>query len=388
MKIYYKFGIHIVDDENKLHILCDPAATRSNSESQDPPLENKDEIVKEAYKDVNYIFVSHAHGDHIDMIHLFHNTNIPVYTHEMSVTLRPNSFTLTNFKFIKENQTILIEHNDNFKIKVEALTSGHCGGSLMFLFTINEQTILFTGDINSEKTYTSNRPIPIVCDVLIMEATFGKPEHTFPERSLVYTQIDEFLKKYIKDEKKSVILFGQGLGKLQDIVKFLNVLNYSDIYLDQYAYKMTAIYGTFYKPVGKYQKLYERLIIPTPSILTLTINSGYSTKDVQNILETYGLPFDTPIAYLSGWSNSQNNSENTENLHEVNREFNEIVSYFPNVSFYAISAHSGYSDLRYFADACQSQAVCLFHGCSAEFADDLNQGDYIAYDLHKQIYEF
>lgn len=379
MEIYYEYGIHIVSKTIGIHILCDPASTKSNSEKQNKEIPKEKELanIKKAYEAVNIIFVSHGHADHIDLLSNFANTKIPVYAHPMTISFKNTNFIDIIYKQIKEGEMIKLN-----QLNVKAYPSGHCGGSLMYLFELEGKKILFTGDLNMENTYATSRPSHVICDVLIMEATFGKKEYKLPSRESIYKDIELFINQKFNENKKNIILYGHGLGKIQDIVKFLNSKNINSLYLDAYSYQINQIYDVNYKKLGTYNKLSNYWIIPEKSILCLSMHLGYNTKSIIDIMQEFGLNPDTPIAYLSGWGNDDNTEKANEDKTDIEKELDEIKENFNDVSFFPLSSHSGYDQLLYFVDACECSKTCLFHGFSKDFALSLSTLGYNAIDIH------
>jgi len=191
-------------------------------------------------------FLSHCHTDHMqgfDALAIFLKNksqgtriNNKLYCSEIS-----KSFVLAKYPKIpskmivdlvpNEPKTVHVyDSNEIYKLRVTALPSNHCPGSIMFLFErldsdmIPLKRILYTGDFRFDDPDVSltsltalhdkdNNPIDI--DEMYLDTTFCSPEYlTFPTRHEAKETIWELCQKWIKrngmfktTRSKHVILF-------------------------------------------------------------------------------------------------------------------------------------------------------------------------------------
>lgn len=181
-----------------------------------------------------YLFLTHAHTDHVV------NTSQTTFATKETISLLENRFSVNKFDFqeIKYNQKTKISTD----LYVTALNAGHILGSSMFLFEDETTSLLYTGDFNTQPSLLLSPAKPIHADYLVVDSTFGREEFGIRERSLVYDELYENIKKDLK-ENKYVILAGYSLGKNQEIISFLNkYLNIIPL-VDKETYRYSKIYN-------------------------------------------------------------------------------------------------------------------------------------------------
>lgn len=382
--IWYNQGTHI--RLNGIHILCDPTfTTDEHPEWEEYQSMRKKAAMNNDYSDVDLIVVSHGHADHCDRLGYFSETHITVLAHPMTMDLKGSLF--ADFPNSKE-----MRDGDKFEfegIKIYAHDSGHCGGSLMFLFEIDDIRILFTGDLNTQVTSSTYPARPIPCDILIMEATFGDPKYKFPSRDQINMEIYQFLHDNFK-EKDVVLMFGQALGKVQEIVKLIRGFRDQDIkiLLDGYSYICTQSYERNYGEIkekinhfgkdiheGKKQAYIQINDAFDPTRKTLVLShmaKDALLEDIPSLFRKFGL-IDPPIVLLSGLSD--------DILRDVLDMYNPIV--------YKISNHADYESLVRFAKRCQAEKVCVFHGKAKTFKKEAEKELNVPiYYLHGERCEF
>lgn len=161
------------------------------------------------------ILISHAHKDHTAG---FSALKPKKYATHQTVEIYEaySGRKVTNVKRLKYGEKVRIED-----FEVTAYNSGHILGSAMFKIETEEETIVYTGDLNCVNTLVTKAATPFRCDVLIIEATYGKPDLVFPKREKVYRWIVEWVLRKIK-EKKVPVFYVYPIGKSQEIIKVLN----------------------------------------------------------------------------------------------------------------------------------------------------------------------
>jgi putative mRNA 3-end processing factor len=97
--------------------------------------------------------------------------------------------------------------------------SGHILGSAQILIE-SEKTVAVTSDFKLQDSIVQKGALPLECDILVIETTFGQPCYSFPERESIYAQIGSFVKE--KSKQGFVVLAGYSLGKAQELTKAVN----------------------------------------------------------------------------------------------------------------------------------------------------------------------
>ena len=158
--------------------------------------------------------LSHSHADHIGGLKKANHIIATSGTFDTWGARGNNTF---------KNKT-LIRIGDMFGqigVNITALNAGHVLGSTMFYLEFNDGLrVLYTGDFNNVDSMVHTAAEPIEADVLITEATYGKPEWVFPERQGVYDNILDAATKVI-DEGRIPFFSAYSLGKSQEAIALL-----------------------------------------------------------------------------------------------------------------------------------------------------------------------
>jgi len=193
-----------------------------------------------APKDVDYLFLTHAHIDHIGRLpelihHGFHGEII--CTHPTKAMLLPMLRDALSFSDFGEDQSRRLlekidelswgfEYRQVFRLKhgaeFELGHAGHILGSCFIRLTIAGQSIIFSGDLGSINTPLVCDPDPPgPCDLLVMESTYGDKLHE--GRDQRQAKLSEALAKALKDNGK-VLIPAFALGRTQEILYGLDRL--------------------------------------------------------------------------------------------------------------------------------------------------------------------
>lgn len=144
--------------------------------------------------------VSHAHMDHLTS-----SAYMTRETHSIMKVRRPRC------------RGIPCEYNTPYEINgfdVTFYPAGHVFGSAM----VKVGDLLYTGDFNPQQGYTCGRAHPIRTRILVVESTYGTPDHTLPKKSVVYRE----LVNWIREEPARVVIAAYAFGKAQEIIALLN----------------------------------------------------------------------------------------------------------------------------------------------------------------------
>ncbi len=105
---------------------------------------------------------------------------------------------------------------------IEVLNAGHVLGSTMFRIIFDDgKSVLYTGDFNIVDSLVHKGARPVEADILVLDATYGRPEYVFPERHHIYSEIIQTVESIL--ERGLIPMFkAYSLGKSQEIIALLN----------------------------------------------------------------------------------------------------------------------------------------------------------------------
>jgi len=162
----------------------------------------------ESKVDADFIFISHAHLDHMPLEETVTPTICSNFTKEMIQYRR-------NFEMIN---SINFDSFDINKIHLRQLNSGHIIGSTSLLIETKNKKIFYTGDIcDKYRFHLKAAEIP-KSDIMIVESTYGNPFYKLPSITEVVENSNKWIKSCL-EEKNSVVLMGYPLGKAQILTK-------------------------------------------------------------------------------------------------------------------------------------------------------------------------
>ncbi len=232
LEIYKKSGTHVI--LNKTHLFIDPLS----------------------YLDADYIFVSHAHGDHIN-IRVLEDFSQPIY---MSFPTWEILKERSKKDFIQQNNIHFVNNGDEFKlngIKIQVFDAGHCIGSLQFKITYKQKVIIYTGDFCLEPRMGMQKGTIIKGKnaILITDSTYADKKYVFPTRLEIYRDILKWTDSVLKTHNTAII-FARKLGTGQELTNLINnsTLN-CDICVHPSIFYHNLIHDNYY-PLGNF--VYQR----------------------------------------------------------------------------------------------------------------------------------
>ncbi len=266
-------------------------------------------------------FVSHGHTDHLP-------------TAMTGKQLLCSDVTLKMLQHrVKRKNPVTLFQDDSF----EMIPSGHTLGSKML--HLKEHCILYTGDMNPEKSYCGEAKY-VRCKTLIIESTFGNPRYVFPKRTEVLKEIVDFVKG-----QEQVMFDVYPFGKAQELCYLFD------------KHKIPFWIG------DSVQKIHE----------TLNLGFRYETNDASVVIGT-GDEMNGLMAGCSGWA--------------VDAGFAQRFRFDHS---FVLSNHADFPHLLSFVKKCKPETVLTFHGFAEGFAAELRKEGFNAYPLsnsERQLFHY
>lgn len=264
--------------------------------------------------------ISHAHSDHL-----------PSSFKSLSVICSPETK-----DFVRARKKKDVDMCSDRVVK--QLEAGHIAGSRMFMVQ-GESSILYTGDFCTREKENTDAARPHKCDVLITEATYGKPHYVFPDHHEIMSVVRDWLGEILRHDGLAV-LYAYPLGKSQELaaaLKDLPVVFHPTIaennrILRKHGYDLPAEEFDAHKT--------------RPPFVYITSGMG---KDYARVLSLRKKGAKT--AAFSGWA-----------LDRQFMHFSDLDEAFP------VSDHCGFDELSAFVKKCDPRVVFTTHGFAKEFA--------------------
>ncbi|MCW4050080.1 MAG: MBL fold metallo-hydrolase [Candidatus Bathyarchaeota archaeon] len=180
-------------------------------------------------------FVSHAHADHAAAFK--HPEREKYATTETYRLLEAMGWKrLDNLNQVKVGDTVKLD-----EIEVKIHNSGHVLGSVQFEVNTPEGTVLYTGDMCTENTFTMDPATPVECDLLIIETTFGAPMFQFPKRNEIAVEVYQWAVNTVINGRIPTFKT-DSIGNAQEIISILNKYTNLPVVTTKSATKVTDVY--------------------------------------------------------------------------------------------------------------------------------------------------
>ena len=154
-----------------------------------------------------FCVVSHAHSDHVA------SHNVPVMT--------KGTFSLLK-DYYRKSDPVVVDYGEEIEYSGFSLSfypAGHCLGSAQILVKDKSTglRVVYTGDYKMTPSPVNEDSSVIPCDVLVLDATYGKTQYIFPNESEIIQTVAEILNGWFLEGYRP-ILEGWKLGKAQEIL--------------------------------------------------------------------------------------------------------------------------------------------------------------------------
>jgi putative mRNA 3-end processing factor len=288
----------------------------------------------------DYIFVSHAHIDHMHTPSRGERIIASSATTELA---RARGYDLGETKEESEG--------------VELLDSGHILGSRSI--RIGDE-VYYTGDASGRVRGFLGKCRTRKSRILVMETTYGSPEYVFPPTAKLVREVNTLISSAY-DRGVPVVLMGYPLGKAQLLSYFFSSWD-PMIYHDSVARmnKIHVAHGVELKPGRSFDPTTDLDRLPRgPWVMVSPMASGRS-RVMAHLKKKYG----AILVAFSGWA-----------LGSGYRYTMGADYSFP------LSDHCDYQELVRLVEAVSPEMVYTVHGFAAEFAQDLRRMGFSARPL-------
>lgn len=238
-------------------------------------------------------------------------------------------------------------------VKIKLLNAGHVLGSAQLLVETDGKSFCYSGDFKLEDSLTLKGAEIPQCDSLVMEATYGHPRYSFPNRLEVCQEIATWTKKEL-GRGRSVVLGGYSLGKAQEMVKLCNeFLGVSPLVSDS-IHAINQVYKSHGVPLewihtesDEAQKLLER----HEAFVAILPSNQVSWNLAATLEKVHGRKFSTAVG--TGWA--------------LDHRFTGVDKAF------CLSDHADFNQLAEYAERSGAKQVYCAFGKNEELAAHLRE---------------
>jgi Cft2 family RNA processing exonuclease len=281
-------------------------------------------------------FVSHAHSDH-------------VRRHE-TVVGTPETIELCRLRTgVKE--AVALPYGEEREIGsavIELFPSGHIHGAAQIMVRKDGSSVVYTGDFKMREGATARKAEVRSSEILIMEATYGRPEYVFPEREKVIGAICEFVRDTLY-WGRTPVLFAYSLGKAQELIRILSERGVR-LMVHESIYQIAMIYEKTGMPLGNYELFRGRVWLDHALLCPPQVRYGRALNAMKG----------KRTAFVTGWA-----------MTGRGRSLGGFDEVFP------LSDHADYRELLEYVRLANPAKVLVTHGFP-EFVYSLRDMGYAA----------
>jgi len=291
-----------------------------------------------------FAFVSHAHSDHIAL-------------HDEIIVSDRTARLLQSRLPARRTEHVLPfgQQSTVHDIELLLLAAGHIFGSAQLFLSVDDETLLYTGDFKLRPGKSAEEIQWRQANTLIMETTFGLPRYRFPPTEHVIEEIVSFCRETI-DAGDVAVLLGYSLGKAQEILCSLDGAGLTPM-LHGSVYQMTRIYEQFGQSFCKYLRYNGNDVTGKVLICPPSANRSRMLERIPR----------KRVAVITGWAVDPN----------------AVYRYQVDAAF-PLSDHADYDDLVRYVELVQPRRVLTLHGFAAAFARDLRARGVEAWALSEE----
>ncbi|UCD92367.1 MAG: hypothetical protein JSV43_00070 [Methanobacteriota archaeon] len=289
------------------------------------------EVVLDPRRSTDAAIVSHAHLDHL----------IP------GALMTPETLEIMKVRTGLSNGSILgYDEEKKFNgFTISFTEAGHVFGSAM----VRIGDVLYTGDVNPEGGLTCGQAKGEKCDILIIDATYGKPSFRFPSKR----EIEDDLLSWVGSqlEESPVAIGSYEFGKAQELIALMNKLDCEVVVT-----KPIADIADVYRAHGISLK-YRRFDDLTPQERKEPHVFVVAKRELKRPLAGKMVKFREAggmSCYVSGWCGIYNYTGSYD-----------IDAQFP------FSDHGDFDSLMDFVKACSPDVVYTCHGHPKDLAAEI-----------------
>lgn len=182
------------------------------------------------------VFISHAHYDH--------SKGFSFRDSEKVSTEETKEIASAYGKEIDRWTPLQI--GDRAKIddlEVVSHNAGHVLGSALYEVITPEGNVVYTGDLQFIDTFTMKGSDPVLCDILVIDSTFGSKNFRFPDRENVAEEMIRWAKATVKNGKIPTFK-ADSLGNAQEVTKAFNMYSKLPVTVHWRVAQMNEIYNS------------------------------------------------------------------------------------------------------------------------------------------------
>jgi putative mRNA 3-end processing factor len=231
--------------------------------------------------EADYIFISHAHSDHMPR------------NRKESVYCTPNTHKLMKKRGYSGDATTLSfgEPVETDRARITFYPAGHILGSAMTFVESDLGNVLYTGDYRTPPSpATEGFELPENVDYFITEATFSLPVYRWASIEELTHEVQTFARETL-DEGYTPVFLAYNLGKAQEVMHMLAPLDHL-VQIHGAGFKLCSVYEEAGIDLGRYET-YDRDTCEGKILVTTTsaVNNGFASNVKKKRL-----------AYCSGWA--------------------------------------------------------------------------------------
>lgn len=227
--------------------------------------------------------------------------------------------------------------------RVTFLPAGHILGSAMVLVEVADRRVLFTGDLRTTASALFEPAIPVPCDVLVIESTFGRSEYRFPDGARIRTLIGGFVDA-ARASGYTPVLTGYSLGKAQELVAHLAAYHET-----VWVHPRIAEFCSLYRKAGIELPEVEIPLAGAPPGALVVMPPDFQRSEWRELI------IRPRVCFCSGWALGGGGG------------------YYAADHMIPLSDHADCGSLVSFARATGAQRVFTMHGFAAELAELLRR---------------